>query len=191
MNDIGKALDVFFHAHITVQRDSSTWGESHAAYESEMLSYFGEHRRMNDCHSRCTLEEQAAMKGTNFSFSIRKFVITSVTSCFVILVFSEAACGTQTSLPGGKSIELDGPLAGKMKDRFADGWSKAIFIGKDGQRLQLLSEEKLTKNGGAVFEGFDQRNVSVSGHFVVLPVVRQGTLETGCFPIGNGWPIHV
>lgn len=52
VKDVGKALDVFFHAHSTVQRDPSTWGDSHAAYESEILSYYGEHRHMNDCHPR-------------------------------------------------------------------------------------------------------------------------------------------
>jgi len=52
VKDIGKALDVFFHAHSSVQRDPSTWSGSHAAYESEMISYYGEHRRMTDCHSR-------------------------------------------------------------------------------------------------------------------------------------------
>jgi hypothetical protein len=50
--DIGKALDVFFHAHPTVKKDPSTWGESHATYESEIIAYYGERRNMSDCYSR-------------------------------------------------------------------------------------------------------------------------------------------
>jgi hypothetical protein len=118
------------------------------------------------------------MKTTNFFFGTRKFATIAVTSCFAIFVLSEAAYGSQASLPGGRSIELEGPLTGEMKDRFGDGWAKATFIRKGGQRLHLLSEEQLTKDGGVLFEGVDQRNVSATGHFVVLPVVRQGTLES-------------
>jgi hypothetical protein len=115
------------------------------------------------------------MKFNKAFFGTRKFATIAVTSCFAIFVLSDAAYGSQALLPGGQSIELEGPLSGEMKDRFGDGWVKATFIRKDGQRLQLLSEDQLTKDGGVVFEVVDQRNVSVTGHFVVLPVVRQGT----------------
>ncbi|WP_262421314.1 glycoside hydrolase family 19 protein [Paraburkholderia sp. UCT31] len=52
VKDTGKALDVFFHANPTVKKDPSTWGDSHAAYELEILAYYGEHRNMNDCRPR-------------------------------------------------------------------------------------------------------------------------------------------
>ncbi|WP_322030883.1 hypothetical protein [Paraburkholderia sp. J76] len=117
------------------------------------------------------------MKVTNSFLAIRKFIFGLVSLCFVIAVFSEMTYGMQVSLPGGQSIELDVPLTGEMKNRFGEGWSKASFIGKDRQRLQLFSEENLTEHGGIVFEDLDQRNISVSGNFFVLQVVRQGTLE--------------
>ncbi|WP_439892618.1 hypothetical protein ACS7SF_09030 [Ralstonia sp. 25C] len=96
------------------------------------------------------------------------------------LLFSGApdiALGSQTTLPGGQSIELNDPLNGDIKSRFGNGWSSAFFVARDGHRLRLFSDEKLTKNGGIVFEDFDQRGVSASGRYVVLPLVRQGTLE--------------
>lgn len=118
------------------------------------------------------------MRLSNSLTSTGKLAIVSVLSCFTISVFPGAAYGTRTSLPGGQAIELDGRLTGEAKNRFGEGWDKATFIGKNGQRLQLFSEERLTKNGGIVFEDFDQRNVSATGRFVVLPLVRQGTLES-------------
>jgi len=117
------------------------------------------------------------MKANNLLFGIGKFVVIPVTWCFVILIFSDAAYGSRTSLPGGQSIELKGPLSGELKNRFGEGWAKATFISKDSQHLQLLPEEQLTKNGGIVFEDIDRRSVSATGRFVVLPIVRQGTLE--------------
>ena len=64
-----------------------------------------------------------------------------------------------------------------MKSRFGNGWASAFFVAKDGHRLRLFPDEKLTRNGGIVFENFDQRGVSPSGRYVVLPLVRQGILE--------------
>ncbi|MBC8735376.1 hypothetical protein F6X40_00620 [Paraburkholderia sp. UCT31] len=117
------------------------------------------------------------MKTISLYFGKRRFVVIWMASCFFVSTFPKTVFGEQTLLPGGQSIELVRPLAGQMKDRFGDGWSTGFFVDKDGHRLQLFSEEQLTKNGGVVFEGFDQRDVSVTGRYAVLPVVRQGTLE--------------
>ncbi|WP_426395888.1 hypothetical protein ACN9M1_15970 [Ralstonia sp. R-29] len=52
VRDVGKALDNFFHTHPSVPRNPSLWGASHAAYESEILAFYGENRSMNDRHPR-------------------------------------------------------------------------------------------------------------------------------------------
>jgi hypothetical protein len=109
--------------------------------------------------------------------SVKKLATLSVASCFLFLPFCRTALGSQTILSDGQSVELDGPLVGDMKDRFGDGWSRAFIVGKDGLRLQLFAEEQLSQSGGVVFESFDRRDVSPTGRYVVLSVVRQGTLE--------------
>ncbi|WP_143749200.1 calcium-binding protein [Caballeronia arvi] len=50
--DIGAALDTFFRAHPSVDRDPSRWGEARAAYESEILSHYSQVRRMNQGAAR-------------------------------------------------------------------------------------------------------------------------------------------
>ncbi len=52
VRDVGRALDNFFHTHPSVPRNPSMWGASHAAYESEILAFYGENRSMNDRHPR-------------------------------------------------------------------------------------------------------------------------------------------
>ena len=110
-------------------------------------------------------------------FGTRKLAIIFASLCLFFSSAPDTALGSQAVLPGGQSIELNDPLTGDMKSRFGNGWSSAFFVAKNGNRFRLFSDEKLTKNGGIVFESFDQRGVSASGHYVVLPLVRQGTLE--------------
>jgi hypothetical protein len=38
---VKRALDKFFLAHAAVSKDVATWGSSHAAYEREILVYYG------------------------------------------------------------------------------------------------------------------------------------------------------
>jgi hypothetical protein len=52
VKDVGSALKAFFLTHPSVQADPSTWGQSRITYESQIVAYYGEHRRMNDCHVR-------------------------------------------------------------------------------------------------------------------------------------------
>ena len=40
-DSVKRALDKFFLAHATVSRDVATWGSNHAAYEREILVYYG------------------------------------------------------------------------------------------------------------------------------------------------------
>ena len=40
-DSVKRALDKFFLAHATVSKDVATWGSSHAAYEREILVYYG------------------------------------------------------------------------------------------------------------------------------------------------------
>lgn len=108
---------------------------------------------------------------------IKNSAIIFASSCLLFSVAPDIALGSQTALPGGQSIELSDPLTGDMKSQFGNGWSRAFFVAKDGHRLRLFPDEELTRNGGIVFENFDQRGVSPSGRYVVLPLVRQGILE--------------
>src|ERR1700744_1567769 len=85
----------------------------------------------------------------------------------------DIAIGTDAVLP----IRLIGPLTGKNKLIFGDGWVDAFVYTKNEQSIQLFQDEQLTDMGGVVFEGFDQGDISPSGDYAVLPLVRQGILD--------------
>jgi hypothetical protein len=74
-------------------------------------------------------------------------------------------------------IQLSEPLTGESKLQFGDGWAKAYVFTSRGDSFRLFPDEQLTHNGGIVFEGFDRSDVSPSGHFAVVQLVRQGTLD--------------
>ncbi|WP_146010019.1 hypothetical protein [Burkholderia sp. WAC0059] len=52
VKNVASALKVFSHTYLLVQEDPSTWGQSRTTYESKIVAYYGEHRRMNDFHVR-------------------------------------------------------------------------------------------------------------------------------------------
>lgn len=91
---------------------------------------------------------------------------------------SEAAVVDNGNLP----IQLSEPLVGSNKLRFGDGWAKAYVHTLNGEYVQLFPQETLTSTGGIVFEDFDHGDISFSGNYVVVPLVRQGTLN---FPGGK------
>ncbi|NMM01999.1 hypothetical protein HHL24_29215 [Paraburkholderia sp. RP-4-7] len=117
------------------------------------------------------------MKRIKLFIGMGKITICVVTSYLVTLATSQPVFATQVTLPSGESIELDAPLTGELQSRFGDGWARAFYIEKNGARLQLFQEEQLTRVGGIVFEAIEQKNVSPTGHYIVVPVIRQGLLD--------------
>lgn len=117
------------------------------------------------------------MRRNSLYCGARKIAVCFAVSFLVAAATSKPVFATQQTLPGGESIELDAPLTGELQSAFGEGWVRAFYVDTKGVRLQLFQDEQLTKVGGIVFEGLEQRNVSPSGRYVVVPVVRQGLLD--------------
>ncbi|WP_233834733.1 hypothetical protein [Paraburkholderia sp. ZP32-5] len=100
-------------------------------------------------------------------------------SSLILLMFAspceahDIAIGTDAALP----IRLADPLTEKNRSIFGDGWVTAFLHTKDESLIQLFQDERLTNTGGVVFERFDRSNISPSGDYAVLPLVRQGILD--------------
>lgn len=117
------------------------------------------------------------MKRNSLCAGVGKIASCVVVTCFATLLTSIHVLAAQLTLPEGKSIELDNPLTGELQSRFGDGWARAAYIDKTGARFQLFQDEQLTKVGGVIFEALDRSNVSPTGRYLVMYVVRQGLLD--------------
>ncbi|SAL51182.1 hypothetical protein AWB74_02359 [Caballeronia arvi] len=115
------------------------------------------------------------------SRNVRLIFLQTAISLVSLYLTGAVASSSPTSvntLPGGAVIEFQGKLSGLKKRKFGDGWASASLKTSTGKRIPLFPEEQLNQMGGMLFEDFYSTQVSPSGNYVILSVVRQGTLET-------------
>jgi hypothetical protein len=116
--------------------------------------------------------------GTRSSFAQSIFALALFVGLSSTAATVASSPNSVNTLPGGAVIDFQGRLPGLKKRKFGDGWASASFKTSTGKQIPLFPEEQLNQMGGMLFEDFDSTQVSPSGNYVILSVVRQGTLET-------------
>ncbi|WP_459904999.1 hypothetical protein [Caballeronia sp. HLA56] len=112
--------------------------------------------------------------------STHSFLALLFVSCalFVTRSFANVSADVTAQLPGGQVLQFSDHLSGTNELRFGSGWARARLKLKTGDWLRFLPDESLSINGGVVFNGVSARSLSFSGRYLVLPLVRQGMLES-------------
>jgi hypothetical protein len=69
------------------------------------------------------------------------------------------------------------PVSSSLAKKFGSGWTRLTFQQADGHAIPLLSDEALTQDGGVIFSTPGARALSPGGRYLVLDVIRNGTVE--------------
>ncbi|WP_431823256.1 hypothetical protein [Burkholderia sp. F1] len=109
-----------------------------------------------------------------------RFVL--VNFLFVTLFMNSLACLASTDrvvLSDGAALVFSVPLTSNEQKKFGPGWKKATYISSQGERFGLFSMETLTTAGGAIFGDSYPPQLSPTGKYAVIDVLRVGVVDPG------------
>ncbi|MBC8728163.1 hypothetical protein [Paraburkholderia sp. UCT2] len=101
---------------------------------------------------------------------------------FSLAIWISANASTDVStvdFAAGTSVVFSQPLKGAEEKNFGSGWKRADFIAASGTRITLLGLEYPTSGGGVIFESDYPPQISPSGKYAILDVLRAGIVNPG------------
>jgi len=98
------------------------------------------------------------------------------------MMLSSPAClanPAHTIFPGGATLTFSLPLTSDEKKNFGSGWKMATYENTKDGKFNLFPMEALTSSGGVLFADAYPPEVSPSGKYVIIDVLRVGTVNLG------------
>jgi hypothetical protein len=105
---------------------------------------------------------------------IRAFAFVAFSICFSIT--SVRAEDFYVELSSDSRVHLSEPLTAVSRKLFEPGWGVAEFLGPQGKKIRLFTDEHFTSTGGVIFSPPEYWKISPSGKFAVLVILRAGLL---------------
>ena len=176
--DVAKALDLFYLAHPKVSKNPSELGDSQDAYERE------NNRSLRSCQndgfaSHCVGSISTAWKNIGlmrFTLEIRNVTINL---CALLSLAATSGYATEPEqrfdFSGHAALIFSVPMSSADEKNFGKNWRRETYLSSTEKRMELLPMEY----GEAVFAKGYPPQVSPSGKYAVLDVLRVGMVESG------------
>jgi hypothetical protein len=98
------------------------------------------------------------------------------------LMLSSLTCranADRITFSDGAALALSSPLTPSEKKNFGSGWKAATYENLKGEKFDLFPMEALTSSGGVLFGDSYPPEVSPTGKYVVIDVLRVGIVTPG------------
>lgn len=77
------------------------------------------------------------------------------------------------------ALVFSAPLSKKEQANAGSGWKRAAYLSPTGEQFDLLPMETFTSKGGVVFQDSYPPQVSPTGKYAVLDILRSGSVDPG------------
>ncbi|MDR6503407.1 hypothetical protein J2785_006600 [Burkholderia ambifaria] len=97
-------------------------------------------------------------------------------------MLSSLACradADRNQFPDGATLQFSSPLTANEEKTFGSGWKVATYSNMKGDKFNLFQMETLTSSGGVIFGNSYPIEVSLTGKYVVIDVLRVGIVNPG------------
>ncbi|WP_459710813.1 hypothetical protein [Paraburkholderia sp. 2C] len=112
--------------------------------------------------------------------NINQFATTQILSVAFFLSVSTCKASTdRISFSTGATLVFSSSLTSEERKKFGTGWKTAIYSNMNGQQFNLFPLETLTSSNGILFDDSYPPQISPTGKYAVIDVVRVGILQAG------------
>ncbi len=98
--------------------------------------------------------------------------------CLTFIAMTGVAKENRIEFSNRSALVFSAPLKGKLHEKFGFGWTKATYRGATGEQVDLFPMEAFTV-GGVIFQGPYAPQISPSGRYAVLDILRAGIVDPG------------
>lgn len=98
--------------------------------------------------------------------------------CLTFIATTSVAKENRIDFSNRSALMFSAPLKGKSQEEFGSGWTKATYRGVTGEQVDLFPMEAFTV-GGVIFQDSYAPQISPSGRYAVLDILRAGIVDPG------------